>query len=349
MLCLGIETSCDETAVALVEEGRLVRSLTASQANLHAIFGGVVPELASREHYKIIGPLFDRLMADSGRSPADLDAVAVARGPGLLGSLLVGVAFAKGLALTLDKPLIGVNHLRAHLLACGLDAALSYPALGVLASGGHTCLYKINSFDSFEPLGATLDDAAGEAFDKIGCALGLPYPAGARVDALAREGEPDFSLPLPLSRGDSLDFSFSGLKTAAVKSVSRSRPKGRALNDFCAGLNQAVAETLAIKAGKALERPDCKGVSAVWLAGGVAANSRVRQRLAELAASRGLPLLMPQLKFCSDNAAMIAYNGWLLAAHGKVSDLRLEAVPRGRKMPDDYRKAPSLDSRAFGQ
>lgn len=341
MLVLGVETSCDETAVALVKDGRLVRSLTSSQAELHSLFGGVVPELASREHYRFVGPLFDKLLGDSGVCASDIDAIAATRGPGLLGSLLVGVAFAKSLALALDRPLIGVNHLRAHLLATGLSNTLLFPALGVLASGGHTLLYWIKSPDDFETLGTTIDDAAGEAFDKIGQFLNLPYPGGPVIDQMALGGEPSYDLPRPYIDNDNLDFSFSGLKTAAIK-IAREH-KDLDIRDFCASLNEAIADALAIKTERALERFPAE---AVWFAGGVAANNRVRKKLEDAAERRGLPFLVPEKRFCGDNAAMIAYSGWLLAKAGKTSGLDLESIPRGRKIPDDYRKVIDLDREA---
>lgn len=333
-LCLGVETSCDETAVALVDDGRLVRSLTASQANLHSLFGGVVPELASREHYRYLGPLFDRLLLETEIEPRSIDLVAVARGPGLLGSLLVGVAFAKSLAWSLNVPLVGVDHLRAHLLAAGLTGELIYPAVGLLASGGHTHLYYIKSDRDFALLGSTLDDAAGEAFDKIGCALRFRYPAGPEIDARAQKGRAAYNLPRPYLDNDNLDFSFSGLKTAAINLAGKNRFKEGEIDDFCASLNLAIAETLVAKTARALDGRDA---ASVWLAGGVAANSLVREKMADLAASRGLRFIAPPRELCGDNAAMIAYNGWALARRGLEHDLDLEAIPRGRKIPDDYR------------
>lgn len=353
MLCLGIETSCDETALALVEDGVLVASVLASQAKMHALFGGVVPELASREHYRYVGPLFDELMARSGKTAAAIDLVAVARGPGLLGSLLVGVAFAKGLALGLGARFLGVNHLHAHLLAAGLEGELSFPALGVLVSGGHTHLCRMESPWKFVDIGRTLDDAAGEAFDKLGKILGLPYPAGRAIDALAREGVADPGLfPRPYLDNDNLDFSFSGLKTAAAAHVARdpalSRPfsgspcekekhgtadSAQALKDCCASFSLAVVDTLCAKARRALDRnPDLK---TLVLAGGVAANSLLRQRMSDLMRERGGTVCIPSAHLCTDNAAMIAYAGWLLGREGFLHPLDMETIPRGRKIPDD--------------
>ena len=221
MLTLGIETSCDETAVALVDGGRLLGEKIATQIDLHALFGGVVPEIASREHLRVLPRLFNELMAENGKSPEEIDAIAVARGPGLLGSLLVGVSFAKGLCMSTSASLVGVNHLWAHLLAPGLAGELHFPALGLLVSGGHTHIYLIRSPIEFELLGRTLDDAAGEAFDKVAKLLNLPYPGGRYIDLLAQGAEPDKKLfPRPYIDNQTLDFSYSGLKTAVANYVS---------------------------------------------------------------------------------------------------------------------------------
>jgi N6-L-threonylcarbamoyladenine synthase len=358
MRCLGIETSCDETALAIVEDGSLLGSVLASQADLHNIFGGVVPELASREHLRLIGPLFDQLLDETGLRPADLDIVAVARGPGLLGSLLVGVAFAKGLCLGLDVPLLGIDHLHAHLLATGIEHALPFPALGMLASGGHTHLYRMESPWTMHVLGRTLDDAAGEAFDKIAKLLGLPYPGGAHLDALARSGTADPAcFPRPYLDNDTLDFSFSGLKTAVATHVrdhgaAWPRPVDPAsapadLRDCCASFNLAIVDTLCVKTARALARhPD---ITAIVLAGGVAANSLLRQRMADLAP--GVRLLVPSPSLCTDNGAMIAYAGWLLGREGFSHALDMEAIPRGRRMPNDMRRtdpAPASSSGSEG-
>ena len=217
MLCLGIESSCDETALALVRDGRPLGAELATQADLHSLFGGVVPELASREHYRFIGALYDKLMRSCGVTLRDVDVIAVTRGPGLLGALLVGTAFAKGLALGANKPVLAINHLHAHLLAAGLEHELTYPSLGLLVSGGHTHIYRINAPDALTLLGRTLDDAAGEACDKFAKMLGLPYPGGVLLDALACRGEADPTLfPRPYTRNANLYFSFIGLKTSSL-------------------------------------------------------------------------------------------------------------------------------------
>lgn len=343
MLCLGIESSCDETALALVDDGRLVDSVLASQAPLHSLFGGVVPELASREHYHYIGALFDELLERVGIKAADIDVIAVARGPGLLGSLLVGMAFAKGLALSLGARLIGVNHLHAHLLANGLEHALEFPALGLLASGGHTQLYRIESSSRFICLGRTIDDAAGEAFDKVAKALGLPYPGGKFIDSLARKGNGDHALlPRPYLRRDNLNFSFSGLKTAACQRMRElglegGAAQGAGLENFCASFNEAVADTLRERVRQAWSLS--QDIRHLWLAGGVAANRLLREKLEKLAQKRDARFLAPSPQLCQDNGAMIAYAGWLLARDGYFHTLDVETIPRGKKIPDDMLKS----------
>lgn len=347
MLCLGVESSCDETALALVRDGVLVDTVLATQVEMHALFGGVVPELASREHYRFIGPLFDALMQRNDCTAQDIDVIAVARGPGLLGSLLVGVAFAKGLALATGAGIIGINHLHAHLLAAGLEQPLSFPCIGLLVSGGHTHLYLMHDAAHISQLGRTLDDAAGEAFDKVGKVLHLPYPAGKLLDALARKGRADAKLfPRPYTDNDTLDFSFSGLKTAVMNYLAKhsllltmvptwdtldSAPQE--LCDVCASFNLAVVDTLRIKTEKALRaHPD---VQHLVVAGGVAANSLLRSSLSNFMQSRGGTIILPSLALCTDNAAMIAYAGCLLATRGYGHHLDFEAIPRGKILPDD--------------
>ncbi len=366
MLCLGIETSCDETAVALCDDGRPVLEKLASQAELHALFGGVVPELASREHLRRMGPLLSALFADSGLTMADVDAVAVARGPGLLGSLLIGLAAAKGLCLAADKPLIGVDHLHAHLLAATIGREVAYPALGLLVSGGHTQIMLMRSALDVVVLGRTLDDAAGEAFDKAAKSLNLPYPGGVYIDRLGRGVEPDRSMfPRPFLDNAHLDFSFSGLKTAVAAFVAARphlrtdvMPTGEApdspegwpmeLRVACASLNFAIADTLRVKLERALVGLETPAAS-LLAAGGVAANGPIRDMLRQLAVRHGLPLFLPEPALCADNATMIAVAGYLLGQAGLRHDLSLVAVPRGRKVPWDYCRSsvigrPSVDS-----
>jgi N6-L-threonylcarbamoyladenine synthase len=354
---LGIESSCDETALALVSDGRLLGQTLNSQADAHALFGGVVPELASREHARFIAPLYDLLLEQCGLRAEAPEAVAVARGPGLLGSLLVGVAFAKALAWALGRPVIGVDHLQAHVLAVGLERELLFPALALLVSGGHTHIYLVRSPVDFTLLGRSLDDAAGEVLDKFGKMLGLPYPAGRLIDFLGASGTVDEKMfPRPYLDNDNLNFSFSGLKTAALlllekNSSLRFAPRaascdpelppgdtGRALAALCASYAQTVAYTLAEKMRRAIKRTGVDALRSVILAGGVAANSRVRATMDVLCRDFSLPLLVPSPEFCTDNAAMIAYAGELLLQTGFRHDLDFSAVPRGRKIPDDYRK-----------
>lgn len=353
MLVLGIESSCDETALALVKDGRLIGQTLNSQVDLHALFGGVVPELASREHGRSIGPLYDMLLEQTGVAPEELTGIAVARGPGLLGSLLVGVAFAKALALGLDKPIVGINHLHAHILAGGLEHRLEYPALALLVSGGHTHIYLVESPTSFTLLGRSLDDAAGEALDKFGKMIGLPYPAGRYIDNFGEGGELDEKLfPRPYLDNDNLDFSFSGLKTAAFNllktrpelrfsGVPPKRPEGEAgstLQNYCASYAQTVAKTLAEKTSRALALMMGRGVvpRQLILAGGVAANSRVREKFAEVAHKHVLPLVVPSPALCTDNAVMIAYTGELLLGMQLQHQLAFGAIPRGQQVPNDY-------------
>lgn len=368
MLVLGIESSCDETAVALVDDGRLVLERLATQEAVHAVFGGVVPELASREHLRLLPHLGREVFAATGVRPEDLDGIAVARGPGLLGSLLVGLGYAKGLALAAGVPLVGVNHCQAHLLAAGLEAELPLPAVGLLVSGGHTQLYRIGADLRFELLGLTRDDAAGEAFDKVAKLVNLPYPGGRHVDELSRQGRADPKrFARPLLEPGSLDFSFSGLKTAVAQAVAEhpgfvlghmalpeqgappraedmlaDMPAGQrqALCDLLASFSLAVVETLVIKTRRAVERVRQQAAGemprGLIAAGGVAANSLLRAKLAELAQDMGLQLLLPRPALCTDNAAMIAHAGWRLLRRGLRHDQRLEAVPRGRVVPEDF-------------
>ena len=357
MLCLGIETSCDDTSLALVQDGKLLAEATASQVAVHALFGGVVPEIASREHNKFIGLLCDKVFADAGKHPQEVDVVSVARGPGLLGSLLVGVSFAKSFALGTGAKLIGVNHLHAHMLAAGLEVSLEFPCIGLLVSGGHTHLYRIEAIDSFTLLGKTLDDAAGEAFDKAGKMLGLPYPAGKFIDMLAQRGNATTKLfPRPYLDNDNVDFSFSGLKTAmatflqknAIPRVSwdvqSAQPNfaecapPQQLCDVCAAYSEAVVDTLTIKLTRAMERhTDIKGIV---LAGGVAANTMLRMQVGQVATKFAKKFIVPSFHLCTDNGAMIAHLGYMLAQKGYFHASNFESVPRGKAFPDDMKKAP---------
>lgn len=338
MLCLGIETSCDDTGLALARDGKIIDSVLASQASLHELFGGVVPELASREHQRLLGPLFDLLLKRNGIIKQDIDVIAVARGPGLLGSLLVGAGFAKALAFGLDRPLIGVNHLHAHLLSCGIENPLEFPALGLVISGGHTELYHMRSPWNMERKGRTLDDACGEAFDKVGATLGLGYPAGGKIEKHALQGNAAAChLSAPYLDNSNLDFSFSGLKTMAITRARTAHiPDDNdpdKLADFCAGFSQTIVQALVEKTARAMQRfPHAR---ILYLAGGVAANFHIRKALGEMMEKLGGKLYAPSTPLCMDNGAMIAFAGHLLAKAGFYHALDLEAIPRGREIPDD--------------
>ena len=311
MKILGIETSCDETAAAVVEDGRRALSdVVATQIELHRRWGGVVPELASRNHVMQVMPVVDEALGRAGVAPADLDGVAVTSGPGLIGALLVGVQVAKALAFAWDKPLARVNHLDGHLVASFLaERPPEFPFLGLVVSGGHTSLYAAEAFGRYRLLGATRDDAAGEAFDKGAKLLGLPYPGGIAIDRLAKEGDAGaVRFPRAIVRGSELDFSFSGLKTALLHHVRKHGvPEGKALADLCASYQEAIVGALVQKLFRAARMYQFRRVV---LAGGVAANSRLRAAVAARAAEYDdVEVFLPAPKLCTDNAAMIAVAG----------------------------------------
>jgi len=327
---MGIETSCDETSVAVLEDGKKIRShIIASQVDFHRIYGGVVPEIASRKHMEFINPSIDRAIADAGISLQELEAIAVTNRPGLVGALLIGVAAAKTLAFALEIPLIGVNHLEGHIAAnlLGEDVP-DFPWICLIVSGGHVNLVYVKDFGLYEPLGKTRDDAAGEAFDKIAGFLGLPYPGGPAIEKLALEGNPDaIKFPRALLGKDSLDFSFSGLKTAVVyylKDLQKSEKK-IPLPDVAAGFQKAVVEVLTIKALRAAKK---RNVSTIALAGGVACNGALRKMIKEKTEKKGLKLIYPSPILCTDNAAMIACAGHYKYLKGETDSLSLDVYPR---------------------
>jgi N6-L-threonylcarbamoyladenine synthase len=324
---LGIETSCDETAAAVVEDGRCALSdVVASQVELHRKWGGVVPELASRNHVMQVLPVVDEALSRAGAAPGDLDGIAVTSGPGLVGALLVGVQVAKALSAAWEKPLVGVNHLEGHLVAAFLcDRPPLFPFLGLVVSGGHTSLYRAEDFGRYRLLGATRDDAAGEAFDKGAKLLGLPYPGGVAIDQLARDGDPAaVRFPKAIVRGAELDFSFSGLKTALLHHLRKHGvPQGRALADVCASYQEAIVRALTQKLFRAARRLQ---LDRVVLAGGVAANSRLRAAVAEAAAGyEGMEVVLPPPRLCTDNAAMIAVAGTQALLRGERGGAGLAA------------------------
>lgn len=307
MLVLGIETSCDETGVALYDGDRgLLGHVLHSQARLHADYGGVVPELASRDHVRRLLPLTGRLLEQTGRRLAEVTAVAYTEGPGLAGALLVGAAVAHGLGCALGVPTVGVHHLEAHLLSPLLSRpAPAFPFIALLASGGHTQLMRVNGVGDYELLGETLDDAAGEAFDKTAKLLGLGYPGGPALAQLAASGTAGrFSLPRPMLSSGDLDFSFSGLKTAVLTIVKERTIDGAARADLAAEIEAAIAEVLVAKALAALRQ---SGLARLVIAGGVGANLTLRARLAVAARGHGAQVYYPEFEYCTDNGAMIAF------------------------------------------
>jgi N6-L-threonylcarbamoyladenine synthase len=332
MKVLGIETSCDETAAAVVEDGsRALSDVVATQIEIHRRWGGVVPELASRNHVVQVMPVVDEALSRAGVSPADLDGVAVTAGPGLVGALLVGVQVAKALAAAWGKPLVGVNHLEGHLVAAFLsERPPAFPFLGLVVSGGHTSLYAARAFGDYRPLAQTRDDAAGEAFDKGAKLLGLPYPGGVAIDRLAREGDRRaIRFPKAIVKGSALDFSFSGLKTALLHHVRKHGvPEGKPLADLCASYQEAIVAALvqkAFRAARELQLPR------LVLSGGVAANSRLRAAVAEKAAEyEDMEVFLPPPRLCTDNAAMIAVAGTHALARGARSGPDLAADPAWR-------------------
>ncbi len=334
-IILGIETSCDDTGVAVVDAGdRVLANVLSSQTQLHADYGGVVPELASRGHSENIVHVFRGALQSAGIGLDDVDLIAVTRGPGLIGCLLVGVMVAKGLSWSTGTPVVGVNHLKAHVWASVLDrtARLAAPALCLIVSGGHTELLLVEEPDSVEGtlVGGTRDDAAGEAFDKVARLLGLGYPGGPVIDRLAAEYRGDLiDFPRPMLSDSSFDFSFSGLKTAvAVYLEERDIPEGRLSDEeqkrVAASFQEAVVEVLATKAQKAIRET---GVRTLIAAGGVAANRQLRRRLRDLAGEMGVEIIIPPPKYCTDNAAMVAAAGYRRFLHHGDDGMELDANP----------------------
>ena len=334
-LTLGIETSCDETAAAVLEDGRRIRSsVIASQDTLHAPFGGVVPELASRRHVEVIWPVVQEALARAGVTLAELDGIAATAGPGLIGSLLVGLCFGKALAFARNIPLVGVNHLEGHLYAATLDhEGLSFPFTGLVASGGHTNLYLATAPGVHRLLGRTRDDAAGEAFDKVAKLLSLGYPGGPLIEEWARKGDPNaVRFPRSVPPRGSYDFSFSGLKTAVVNYVKGVggavlQPSAFSLQpdlvaDICAGFQEAVVDVL-VRVSLAAAKASAS--RRLVLVGGVACNGRLRSKLTERAAEEGVQVYYPKPSLCTDNAAMIAAAGYPRLLRGERSLLSLNA------------------------
>ncbi|MFA5308620.1 MAG: tRNA (adenosine(37)-N6)-threonylcarbamoyltransferase complex transferase subunit TsaD [Dehalococcoidales bacterium] len=329
MLILGIETSCDETSAALVADGKTILSSTiAAQLDLLKKYGGVVPEVAARRHAELIGYVIKEALDTAGKTLDDVDAVAVTARQGLVGCLMVGVAAAKSISYAKSLPLIGLHHIEGHIFANMLsNPDLPVPHIALTVSGGHNMLVQVTEKCRYEVLGATLDDAAGEAFDKVAKFLGLDFPGGPVIDKLSQQGNRRaFAFPRPMIRSKALDFSFSGLKTAVINMFKEPIARGEALPlaDIAASFQEAVVEVLVAKAMRALEE---KGLTAISVTGGVSANSRLREVCREAGRKRGIAVYFPKLSLCTDNAAMIAAAGYARIMMGERSDLRLNVFP----------------------
>ncbi len=346
-MILGIETSCDETSVALLDDASRVRSNVVSSQSVHELYGGIVPEIASREHVKTMLPVLDRALEEGDATLEDVTGICVTSGPGLVGALLVGVTTAKSLALARNLPLLGVNHLEGHALSPFLEEPdLPTPAVVLVASGGHTLLVHVKSMEELEVVGRTRDDAAGEAFDKVSVLLGRGYPGGAAVEKLAESGDPAaFDFPRSWLEPDTLDFSFSGIKTAVRLALERDeslREEPRS-HDVAASFQAAVIEVLV---RRTLAAADRFGVSSVAVAGGVAANGALRRAMQQACEETRRRFAVPRLSYCGDNAAMIAFAGKLRLDRGERSSLELDADPNaplgsGPNRANPRRKRPS--------
>ena len=325
---LGIESSCDDTSAAIWKDGEILSNCVANQ-EIHARYGGVVPEVASRAHQQNILPVVQQAIEQAGITKKELNAIAFTKGPGLIGSLIVGVSFAKSLALALDIPLIGVNHMQAHIMAHFAEKPYpEFPFLCLTVSGGHTQIVKVNSPFEYELLGETLDDAAGEAFDKSGKLLGLDYPAGPLIDKLAKQGEAKFEFSKPRIQG--LNFSFSGLKTGILYFLQKEMKKDSNFiednkADICASIQQTIVEILL---GKLVRAARETGIKRVAIAGGVSANSELRASLEEKAQKHNWNLFIPKFEYCTDNAAMIAVAGAFAFEEGIFEDQKTEPIAR---------------------
>lgn len=324
---LGIETSCDETAVAIIKDGKTVISnVVATQIDTHKQFGGVVPEIASRQHTEQITIVLEQAMIEAKMTWDDIDAIAVTEGPGLVGALLVGISAAKALAFAKNKPLIAVNHIAGHIYANRLEASFAFPLLGLIVSGGHTELILMRDHDTYELIGETLDDAAGEAYDKVARILNLPYPGGPHVDKLAQTSEPTIDFPRAWLEEDSFDFSFSGLKSSVINYVHNVKQRGEAIDpaNIAASFQASVVDVLTEKTYRAAKKYDVKQLI---VAGGVAANQGLRMAIEAKFADSNIPVYIPPIHLCTDNGAMIAAAAAILYEKGKFADLDLNANP----------------------
>lgn len=329
MYILGIESSCDETSVSIVKNGREeIATIISSQIDIHKEYGGVVPEIASRNHVKNVTIVLEECLTKANMTMEDIDAIAITYGPGLIGSLLVGLEAAKTLAYLYNKLLIPVHHIAGHIYANSLVGELEFPLLALVVSGGHTEIIKMTDHYKFEKLGGTLDDAVGECYDKVARVLDLEYPGGPKLDKLAHEGVPTYHLPVPLN-DDSYNFSFSGLKSAVINLVHNEEQRGNELDkaDLAASFQKVAIESIINKMEKAIEDNDIK---MVIVAGGVAANSAVREEMTKLCEKEKVKLSIPDLKYCTDNGAMIAAAGYYTYKDGREADLKLNSVSQDK-------------------
>jgi len=327
MLILGIDTSCDDTSVALMEEGRKIRShIVSSQADLHKRFGGVVPEIASRKHVEQIDVIYEEVLARAGASAEDVDLVGVTAGPGLIGSVLVGLCFAKGFCLTLARPLVGVNPIEAHAMSIFLEREVDFPFVALVVSGGHTIILLMEAPCRFRVLGSTRDDAAGEAFDKIAKFLGIGYPGGRIIEEMARSGARDHvAFPRPMMDDNTCDFSFSGLKTAFLTYAKKHTIDDSTINHVLASFQEAICDVLVSKTIRAARLAN---VERVVVGGGVAANGRLREAFLERSRQEGLEVMISSPEFCTDNGAMVASLASFHAAAGMYSGLDIKGYSR---------------------
>ena len=327
ILTLAIETSCDETSVAVVEDGIKVRSnVIHTQIDIHKVYGGVVPEIASRNHLMKISSVVDKALSDAGVTFDDIDFISVTTGPGLVGALLIGLSYAKALAFSLNKDLVGVNHMAGHISASFLMGAKP-PFVCLTASGGHTNITKVNSYTDFELLGSTKDDAAGEAFDKVARSLGLSYPGGVQIDKHAKEGdEHSIDFPIVMMGKDNLDFSFSGLKSAVLNYLNSKKMKNEEINidNVCASFNRCVVDTIVNKTMLALRK---ENMNTLCVGGGVLCNDMLRNELKKRCEEEGIELFIPDKVYCTDNAAMIGCSGYFNYINNKKDSLILNANP----------------------
>lgn len=330
MIVLGIETSCDETSAALLDDGKILSNIIFSQVKTHRVYGGVVPEIAAREHLNKLPLVVDECLKKAKIQPGGIDGVAATYGPGLAGGLIVGLSYAKGLAFALKKKFIGINHLEGHLLSPALEYGdFDYPFLGLVVSGGHTNIYLVKGFGQYGLLGSTRDDAAGEAFDKVAKMLKLPYPGGPSISKAAVKGDAKkIVFPQAQMKDKSFDFSFSGIKTSVLYYIERNKAKIEAgeitAADIAAAFQKSITRAISNKMRRIYRQ---YGVKRLAITGGVAANEYLKMEIGKFAAEKGIKVYVPSLKLCTDNAAMIAYAGWQYLKRGVESGLELEAEP----------------------